>query len=169
MVKKGYICINVKDLPNSDLKLTYMRKIYLTLLAVLSLSSIYAQTQSANRYRKGDRIYFDSQDGHSGAFEWKMIKAGDVQEAAEKISQPGYVVKEWLPAIVPGTVLNSLVHNKVYPEPYYGLNNKLDKKIIPDLAYAGRDFYTYWFRTEFDVPESYKGKVVWLQLEGNRQ
>ena len=166
MVKKGYICINVKDLPNNNLELTYMRKIYLTLLAVLSLSSTYAQTQSANRYRKGDRIYFDSQDGHSGAFEWKMIKAGDVQEAAEKISQPGYVVKEWLPAIVPGTVLNSLVHNKVYPDPYYGLNNKLDKKIIPDLAYAGRDFYTYWFRTEFDVPESYKGKVVWLQLEG---
>ena len=166
MVKKGYICINVKDLPNNNLKLTYMRKIYLALLAVLSLSATYAQTQPANRYRKGDRIYFDSQDGHSGAFEWKMIKAGDVQEAAEKISQPGYVVKEWLPAIVPGTVLNSLVHNKVYPEPYFGMNNKLDRNIIPDLAYAGRDFYTYWFRTEFDVPESYKGKAVWLQLEG---
>ena len=71
-----------------------------------------------------------------------------------------------MPAIVPGTVLNSLVHNKVYPEPYYGMNNKLDRNIIPDLAKTGREFYTYWFRTEFDVPENYKDKIVWLQVDG---
>ena len=69
-------------------------------------------------------------------------------------------------AIVPGTVLNSLVHNKMYPEPYYGMNNKLDRNIIPDLAKTGREFYTYWFRTEFDVPENYKDKIVWLQVDG---
>ena len=143
-----------------------MRKICLAIFALLGLVTASAQSQPENLYRKADRIYIDSQEGHGGAFEWKMLKAGDAQDSAEKISQPGYVVKEWLPAIVPGTVLNSLVHNKVYPEPYFGMNNKLDKGIIPDLATAGRDFYTYWFRTEFDVPASYKGKVVWLQLEG---
>jgi beta-galactosidase/beta-glucuronidase len=95
-----------------------------------------------------------------------MYKAGDVKEAAEKVSQPGYQTQQWMPAIVPGTVLNSLVYNKVYPEPYYGMNNHIDEKIIPDLAHAGRDFYTYWFRTEFDIPESYKDKVVWLQVDG---
>ena len=71
-----------------------------------------------------------------------------------------------MPAIVPGTVLNSLVYNKVYPEPYYGLNNKLTSNIIPDLSVVGRDFYTYWFRTDFVVPADYKGKVIWLQLDG---
>ena len=71
-----------------------------------------------------------------------------------------------MPAIVPGTVLNSLVYNKVYPEPYYGLNNKLTSNIIPDLSVVGRDFYTYWFRTDFIVPADYKGKVIWLQLDG---
>ena len=54
----------------------------------------------------------------------------------------------------------------MYPEPYYGMNNKLDRNIIPDLAKTGREFYTYWFRTEFDVPENYKDKIVWLQVDG---
>ena len=73
----------------------------------------------------------------------------------------------WLPAIVPGTVLNSLVFNGVYPEPYYGLNNKLSSNLIPDLHRAGRDFYTYWFRTEFDLNKAeHEGKRTWLQLDG---
>ena len=71
-----------------------------------------------------------------------------------------------MPDIVPGTVLNSLVLKKLYPDPYYGMNNKLDRNIIPDLAKTGREFYTYWFRTEFDVPENYKDKIVWLQVDG---
>lgn len=71
-----------------------------------------------------------------------------------------------MPAIVPGTVLNSLVHNQKYPEPYYGINNKIESKLIPDISETGRDFYTYWFRTDFSVPQSFKGKTVWLQLDG---
>ena len=132
----------------------------------LFLNICFLQAQTPNYYRNPDRIYLDSKEGHQGDFVWKMYKAGDVKESAEKISQPGYSTSQWLPAIVPGTVLNSLVHNKVYPEPYYGMNNKLDKNIIPDLAKVGRDFYTYWFRTEFNVPQSYLGKVVWLQVDG---
>ena len=95
-----------------------------------------------------------------------MHKADETKDPAEKISQPGYQTGKWMPAIVPGTVLNSLVHNKMYPEPYYGMNNKLDRNIIPDLAKTGREFYTYWFRTEFDVPENYKDIIVWLQVDG---
>lgn len=125
-----------------------------------------AQAQTPNYYRKPDRIYLDSKDGHKGSFQWQMKKAGEVNTPAEVLSKPGYVEKEWLPAIVPGTVLNSLVYNEVYPEPYYGLNNKLTSKLIPDLAEAGRDFYTYWFRTEFDIPADYKDKVIWLQVDG---
>ena len=132
----------------------------------LFLSACFMQAQTPNNYRNPNKIYLDSKDGHNGNFTWQMYKAGDAKDPAEKISQPGYQTGQWMPAIVPGTVLNSLVHNKVYPEPYYGMNNKLDKNIIPDLAKAGRDFYTYWFRTEFDVPENYKDKIVWLQVDG---
>lgn len=116
--------------------------------------------------QNSSRIYLKSALEHGGKFAWQMKKAGDVTEPAESVSLPGYKTNAWMPAIVPGTVLNSLVHNKVYPEPYYGTNNKLTNNKIPDLAFAGRDFYTYWFRTEFSVPSSFKDKIVWLQLEG---
>ena len=141
-----------------------MKNILLGILFLFNCCLLQAQTP--NYYRNPDRIYLDSKDGHNGNYTWQMYKAGEVKEAAEKVSQPGYQTQQWMPAIVPGTVLNSLVYNKVYPEPYYGMNNHIDEKIIPDLAHAGRDFYTYWFRTEFDIPESYKDKIVWLQVDG---
>lgn len=134
--------------------------------ALSLLSACFLHAQTPNYYRSLDKIYLDSQEGHKGTAVWQMHKANECTDPAERISQPGYATTHWMPAIVPGTVLNSLVHNQVYPEPYYGLNNKLDKGIIPDLAKAGRDFYTYWFRTEFNVPENYKDKVVWLQVDG---
>lgn len=132
----------------------------------LLVSACFMQAQTPNYYRNPDKIYLDSKEGHNGSFTWQMHKADETKDPAEKISQPGYQTGKWMPAIVPGTVLNSLVHNKVYPEPYYGMNNKLDRNIIPDLAKTGREFYTYWFRTEFDVPENYKDKIVWLQVDG---
>lgn len=125
----------------------------------LLVSACFMQAQTPNYYRNPDKIYLDSKEGHNGSFTWQMHKADETKDPAEKISQPGYQTGKWMSAIVPGTVLNSLVHNKMYPEPYYGMNNKLDRNIIPDLAKTGREFYTYWFRTEFDVPENYKDKI----------
>jgi mannosylglycoprotein endo-beta-mannosidase len=108
-----------------------------------------------------------STDGHRGAFVWKMKKAGDVAARSEDVSTPNVSVADWMPAVVPGTTLHSLVCNGVFPEPYFGLNNKLQSGLIPDLNDVGRDFYTYWFRTEFDLPrEQYAGKQIWLQADG---
>ena len=105
-----------------------MKQIVLILfLCIVGCSFVWGQ--DANYYRNPDRIYLDSKDGHQGAFLWKMKKAGDVTACAEAVSKPGYKTGDWMPAIVPGTVLNSLVYNKVYPEPYYGLNNKLTSNI----------------------------------------
>ena len=64
------------------------------------------------------------------------------------------------------TVLTNLVEQKVYPEPYFGQNNKLANNLIPDIAKVGREFYTYWFRTEFVVPAEFKGKRIWLEPMG---
>ncbi len=122
--------------------------------------------QPDNYERSPNRTYLDSKEGHAGGFSWTMKKASDVLVSSAEVSKVAFPVDGWLPAIVPGTVLNSLVFNKVYPEPYYGVNNKLTSKLIPDIAQVGRDFYTYWFRTEFDVPVTYKDKIVWLQLDG---
>jgi hypothetical protein len=130
------------------------------------LAAVAASARPAAFQEREGRLVLDSAESHGGAYRWSMKKAGDVKESGETLSQPEYAPEGWLPAIVPGTVLNSLVHNKVYPEPYYGLNNKKTQKLIPDLNEAGRDFYTYWFRTEFTLPDEYKGKTVWMRTDG---
>jgi hypothetical protein len=138
--------------------------VYLIGLCLFILAPAYSTP--LNHVQPAGKIYLDSQEGHAGNYKWKMKKAGDVNEPAEKISMPGYRMSDWIPAIVPGTVLNSLVHNGVYPEPYFGLNNKIESGLIPDIAKVGRDFYTYWFRTEFDIPASFERQTIWLEPEG---
>ncbi|MDR0542519.1 MAG: glycoside hydrolase family 2 [Dysgonamonadaceae bacterium] len=123
-------------------------------------------SQTVLKERSYEQI-LTSKDGRQGAFVWKMKKAGELSCRSEEVSTLKINVSDWLPAVVPGTVLNSLVYNKIYPEPYFGLNNKLESGLIPDLNTAGRDFYTCWFRTELDLPgERYGGKKVWLQVDG---
>ena len=61
-----------------------------------------------------------SSEGHGGSSQWKMKKADEAKAGGEHISLQGFSTDDWMPAIVPGTVLNSLVHNGIYPEPYYG-------------------------------------------------
>lgn len=143
-----------------------MRGIILFFLALVIGCTNLAHGQEV----KSERMYntvLTSRDGHQGQFTWTMKKADELTVKTEDISTSRVSTSDWMPAIVPGTVLNSLVYNDVYPEPYYGLNNKLESNLIPDLYHAGRDFYTYWFRTEFDTPvESHKGKKTWLQIDG---
>ncbi|KAA8545113.1 hypothetical protein F0562_019897 [Nyssa sinensis] len=51
----------------------------------------------------------------------------------------------WMEAVVPGTVLATLVKNKLVPDPFYGLENES----IIDIADSGREYYTFWFFTTF--------------------
>lgn len=108
----------------------------------------------------------ESSEGHGGKAQWFMKKAGEVTDRPEDLSLSGYAAKGWAKAIVPGTVLNSLVNQGVFPEPYFGLNNKITSGKIPDLSKVGRDFYTYWFRTEFDGVPKARGERIWMQADG---
>ena len=141
-----------------------MKIISFLLLPFCLCTTCFAQFN--NEARQSNKIYLDSKLEHNGSFEWTMKKAGDENASAEEISSTAFLDKTWMPAIIPGTVLNSLVYNKVYPEPYYGINNKLSSNLIPDIASAGQAFYTYWFRTKFTVPLSDTNKVIWLQVDG---
>jgi hypothetical protein len=85
----------------------------------------------------------------------------------------------WFPVKVPSTVLTGLVQNKVYPDPYIGMNNML----IPDASDSFNHQYhleqyshlpnqpnpwkkPYWYRTTFSVPQSDKGKHFQLIFKG---
>ncbi|KAI3448637.1 hypothetical protein Pfo_005302 [Paulownia fortunei] len=52
----------------------------------------------------------------------------------------------WMEAVVPGTVLATLVKNMLVPDPFYGLENES----IMDIANSGREYYTFWFFTAFE-------------------
>jgi hypothetical protein len=61
---------------------------------------------------------------------------------------------------VPGTVLTTLVKNGVYPEPLYGENNRPDR--IPESL----NKTSYWYRTVVQIPAAYRGRHIWLNLDG---
>ncbi len=78
------------------------------------------------------------------------------------ISSPDFEFFDWMDAVVPGTVLTTLLHNKKVRDPFYGLNNEL----IPDIYDTGADYYTYWFQNYFSVPDLKEGQQVWLKFRG---
>ena len=136
-----------------------MKHTLLTLLTFIAL--LPASASSRHNY-----INLDSRLKHGGSNTWYMIRADEAKAGGREISMPGFNPQGWAEAIVPATVLTNLVEQKVYPEPYYGQTNKLANNIIPDIAKVGREFYTYWFRTEFIVPADFKGKRIWLEPMG---
>jgi hypothetical protein len=103
-----------------------------------------------------------------------------ISSTGAEISSPDYKSKVyWFPVKVPSTVLTGLVANKVYPDPYSGLNNML----IPDASDEFNKKYNleqyshlpnnpnpwkrpYWYRTTFSVPSGDKGRCFQLIFKG---
>jgi exo-1,4-beta-D-glucosaminidase len=103
-----------------------------------------------------------------------------IQATGEQISTGAYHSNVyWLPVKVPCTVLTGLVANRVYPDPYSGMNNML----IPDASDEFNKTYNleqyshlpnvgnpwkkpYWYRTTFKVPAADKGRHFQLIFKG---
>src|ERR1700678_2803351 len=89
---------------------------------------------------------------------WQMQDSAKVAAAAPIISTAAFQPQDWYTATVPGTVLTTLVNNGVYPEPLYGEN----MRAIPESL----NKTSYWYRTTFTVPASYKGRYIWIHFAG---
>ena len=103
-----------------------------------------------------------------------------VASGGDSLSSVHYSPKNyWFPVTVPCTVLTGLVANKVYPDPYIGMNNML----IPDANDSFNKTWhleqyshmpnepnpwkkPYWYRTTFSVPPADKGKHFQLIFKG---
>ncbi|MEP6464667.1 MAG: beta galactosidase jelly roll domain-containing protein [Parafilimonas sp.] len=103
-----------------------------------------------------------------------------IKDDGQTISASDYQSKNyWFPVTVPCTVLSGLVQNKVYADPYIGMNNML----IPDASDSFNHQYNlaqysflpnepnpwkkpYWYRTSFNVPATDKGKYFQLIFKG---
>jgi hypothetical protein len=91
---------------------------------------------------------------------WQLQYASKVSQSGADVSASSFKAAGWYAATVPGTVLTTLVNNKVYPEPLYGENNR--PEIIPE-SLARQD---YWYRTRVEIPRAYIGRRIWLNFEG---
>ena len=106
---------------------------------------------------------------------WFIQSSADVPSEGAAISKVGFPAGGWYPAVLPSTVLSALVEDKVYPDPYSGMN----LRSIPGTSYPiFEDFsnimmppaspfrHSWWYRTEFKLPADYQGKVIWLAFDG---
>jgi beta-galactosidase/beta-glucuronidase len=91
---------------------------------------------------------------------WQMQDVAKVPQAGAEVAIAAFKTDGWYTATVPGTVLTTLVNNKVYPEPLYGENNR--PEIIPEsLART-----SYWYRNTIEIPKTYNGRHIWLNFDG---
>ncbi len=106
---------------------------------------------------------------------WALQSSGKVDEKGETLSSPGFQPKNWYTVTVPTTVVAALVEHKVYPDPDFGTN----LRSFPGVTYPiGANFsgipmqqdspfiVPWWYRKEFVLPASFKGKSIWLNFGG---
>jgi hypothetical protein len=91
---------------------------------------------------------------------WQLQDVAKVPQPGAQIASAAFKPGGWYTATVPGTVLTTLVNNKVYPEPLYGENDR--PEVIPEsLVHT-----SYWYRTLVKIPSEYKNHHVWLNFDG---
>ncbi|UCG27086.1 MAG: discoidin domain-containing protein, partial [Bacteroidales bacterium] len=89
---------------------------------------------------------------------WRIRRESLVEEDGEDISETGFPDDDWIIATVPGTVLMSYRNAGALPDPNYG-----DNQLMISESFFYSDF---WYRNEFDVPDSYEGQRVFINFDG---
>jgi len=115
----------------------------------------------------GNCLFAQPAESQQKLIDFKMQSSILVSDDGGKLSDPAYRPGiYWFPVQIPTTVLRGLVANKVYPNPYEGMNNMF----IPDASDEFNKQYQlekyshipgvgnpwknpYWFKTTFEVPE----------------
>lgn len=89
---------------------------------------------------------------------WMLQTSEKLNVNGEVISSPNYSVNGWLKADVPSTVLGTLVKNNIYKDVFVGTN----LKSIPTEIFEK----SWWYRTEFTLPNLTTNKNVILEFDG---
>lgn len=146
----------------------------ITTVGVLSCLLMCAGTMAASSMEQAH-----SERRQTLTDDWLLQSSVLVKEDGRQVSSVAYRPQQWHKTVVPATVLSTLVKNGVYPDPRIGLNSfqipdssdefnaehDLAKfSHLPDQRNPWRD--PYWYRTEFEIPESLEGKYLWLNFDG---
>lgn len=106
---------------------------------------------------------------------WSLQSSCKVEKPGEVVSTPKFAPSGWYGVSVPTTVVAALVKQKVYPDPDFGMNLRK----LPGMDYPiGANFSNipmqqdspfmvpWWYRKVFTLPESFRGKTIWLDFGG---
>jgi exo-1,4-beta-D-glucosaminidase len=106
---------------------------------------------------------------------WRLQSACVAKDDGAAISGKGFATTGWLETSVPSTVLAAQVADKVFPDPYFGMN----LRNIPGAGYPiGHNFSElpmpedspyrcgWWYRTEFTAPAAHGEHRLWLHFGG---
>jgi hypothetical protein len=91
---------------------------------------------------------------------WRMADLTHASQSGAVLSTPAYDATAWYEAVVPGTILTTLVKAGIYPDPMYGENNR--PEVIPETLNKS----PWWYRTVVTVPAAYAGRHIWLNFDG---
>jgi exo-1,4-beta-D-glucosaminidase len=106
---------------------------------------------------------------------WQIQSSAKIEANGAAISTAAFNAQGWYPTQVPTTVLAALVRNKVFPNPFYGMNLRL----IPGTDYPIGGLFSHlamppdspfrvgwWYRTAFALPASDRGRHIFLNFNG---
>jgi len=156
----------LKTNPSAKDLLMKVSKRSLLCLLVLSFSGLIS-AQEANRPRPETSLALRDA--------WNLQSSCRVEAKGEVVSTPAFQPKDWYAVSVPTTVVAALVKQRVYPDPFFGTN----LRSFPGVTYPiGANFSNipmqpdspfivpWWYRKEFVLPASFKGKTIWLNFGG---
>ncbi|MEQ9582964.1 MAG: hypothetical protein RIM68_12520, partial [Arenibacter sp.] len=89
---------------------------------------------------------------------WRIQSSSKVSEKGSEISTKPTISENWFPAVVPSTVLSTLVANKVYEDPYFGEN----LKTIPTELFK----VSWWYTTSFELTKEQSKEYASLKFDG---
>src|SRR6267378_1143322 len=106
---------------------------------------------------------------------WQIQSSCEAKATGQQVSTPGFEATGWHKTTVPNTVVGTLVDDKTYPDPMYGMNLKK----LPGMNYSDKSFFalqdmpegspfrcSWWWRTEFAVKPPSSGEHFWLHFPG---
>ncbi len=156
----------LKTNPSAKDLLMKMSKSSLLCILVLSFSSLIS-AQEASRPHPDSALSL--REG------WNLQSSCKVEAKGEAVSTLAFQPKDWYAVTVPTTVVAALVKHRVYPDPFFGTN----LRTFPGVTYpVGTNFsgipmqadspfiVPWWYRKEFVLPASFKGKTIWLNFGG---
>jgi len=106
---------------------------------------------------------------------WLLQSSCKANTPAEVLSTAQFSPDQWYKTTVPSTVLAAQVANGEFKDIYFGDNLRK----LPGMGYPIGELYSnldpsvgspyacsWWYRTEFQLPQDFRGRRLWLHFNG---